>query len=80
MSHNHLLQTSFGVFHSGAYDVTYEITSDVTFNIACELSQPMGKTEFFSTAKKRNKLFLKCKKIPRFFIFSYFVMKTGKRF
>ena len=25
----------------------------VTFNVACELSQPMGKTEFSSTAKKR---------------------------
>ena len=35
-------------------DVTSEIeTSDVMFNIACELSQPMGKTKFSSTAKNR---------------------------
>ena len=35
-------------------DVTSEIySSDVTFSIACELSQPMGKTEFSSTAKNR---------------------------
>ena len=25
----------------------------VTFNVACELSQPMGKTEFSSTARNR---------------------------
>ena len=29
-------------------------SSDVTFNIVCELSQPMGKTEFSSTAKSRS--------------------------
>ena len=35
-------------------DVTSEIkSSDVTFNITCELSQPMGKTEFSSTAENR---------------------------
>ena len=41
------------VFLNGAKnDVTSEIKcSDVTFNIACELSQPVGKTEFSSTAK-----------------------------
>ena len=33
-------------------------SSDVTLNVACELSQPMGKKEFFSTAKKVNKLCL----------------------
>ena len=27
--------------------------SDDTFNVACELSQPLGKTEFSSTAKNR---------------------------
>ena len=33
-------------------DVTSEIkNSDVTLNVACELSQPMGKTEFSSIAK-----------------------------
>ena len=31
-------------------DVTSEI---LNFNIACELSQPMGKSEFSSTVKKR---------------------------
>ena len=30
-----------------------KLSSDVTFNVACELSQPMGKTEFSSTAKNR---------------------------
>ena len=35
-------------------DITSEIQpSDVTFNAACELSQPMGKTQFSSTAKIR---------------------------
>ena len=35
-------------------DVTDEMLSlDVTFNIACELCQPMGKTEVSSTAKNR---------------------------
>ena len=35
-------------------DVTSEIqSSDVTFKVACKLSQPMGKTEFSSTAKNR---------------------------
>ena len=28
-------------------------TTDVTFSGSCELSQPMGKTEFSSTAKNR---------------------------
>ena len=38
-------------------DVTSEISnSEVTLNVACELSQPMGKTEFFSTAEKKNTL------------------------
>ena len=31
-------------------------SSDIMFNIACELSQPMGKTEFSSTAKKEQTL------------------------
>ena len=35
-------------------DVTSEIqSSDVMFNVGCELSQPMGKTEFSSKAKNR---------------------------
>ena len=42
---------SFGVFHG---DVTYKIyNSEGTFNVACELSKPMGKTEFSSTTKNR---------------------------
>ena len=37
-------------------DVTSEIQrSDVTFNVACELSSPMGKTESSTTAKHRTK-------------------------
>ena len=28
-------------------------SSDVTFNAACEMSQPMGKTEFSSTTKTK---------------------------
>ena len=28
-------------------------SSDVMFNITCEMSQPKGKTEFSSTAKNR---------------------------
>ena len=28
-------------------------TAEVTFSVTYELSQPMGKTEFFSTAKNR---------------------------
>ena len=35
-------------------DVTSEIqNSDITFNAPCELSQPIGKTEFSITAKNR---------------------------
>ena len=35
-------------------DVTSEIhSSDVTFNVGCELSQPMGKTEFSSATRNR---------------------------
>ena len=51
---------TFSVHHSvlfhgnGKSDVIIEIQhSDVTFNVAYELSQPMGKTEFSSTAKNR---------------------------
>ena len=29
------------------------LTTDVTFSVACELSQPIGKTQFSSTAKNR---------------------------
>ena len=32
------------------------------FNVACELSQPKGKTEFSSTARKKNKFYLIGKK------------------
>ena len=39
----------FGVF---CYFVTAS-TTDVNFSVACELSQPMGKTEFSSSAKTR---------------------------
>ena len=54
MSHNDLFRTLFSVFHGDVCDVTSEIqNSDVTFNIAYELSQPMGKTEFSSTAINR---------------------------
>ena len=36
----------------GISDVTSEIyNSDVTFKVACKLSQPIGKTEFSSIAK-----------------------------
>ena len=52
--------TTFSVHHSvifvvvQKYDVNSEIErSDLTFHVACELSQPMGKTEFSSTAKNR---------------------------
>ena len=46
MSHNDLLRTSFGVFRGGIKVTSPVIlTSDVTFNVASELSQPMGKTE-----------------------------------
>ena len=39
-------------------DVTYEInSSDVTFNGACELSQPMGKAEFSCTLDKDIRVF-----------------------
>ena len=53
-SHNDLLRTSFGVFHGSECDVASEnYNSDVTFNVACVLSQPMGKTKFSSSAKNR---------------------------
>ena len=45
------LRRSFWVFRYGAL-VSFE-TTDVTFSVSCELSQPMGKTEFSSTAKNR---------------------------
>ena len=44
--HKDLPRTSLGVFL-----VTSPSNSDVAFNIACELSQLMGKTEFSSFAK-----------------------------
>ena len=31
------------------------LTTDVTFSVSYELSQPVGKTEFSSTAKNRKK-------------------------
>ena len=49
--------TTFSECHSVFFvviqnDVASEIkTSDVTFNVACELSQPMGKIEFSTTVK-----------------------------
>ena len=51
--------TTFSNSHSVFFvvmqnDIIPEIwSSDITFNVACELSQPMGKTEFSSTAKNR---------------------------
>ena len=40
-------------------DVTFEIKSyDVTFNVACDLSQPMSKIEFSCTAKQLSKLWI----------------------
>ena len=48
-SHNDLPRTSFGDFRG---DATYDIKkSDVTFNVSCELSQPICKTELSSAAK-----------------------------
>ena len=41
-------------FRGSACDVTSEVqNSDVTFSVACGLSQCIGKTEFSSTAKNR---------------------------
>ena len=38
-------------------DVTSEIqNSDVTFNVVCELPQPVGKTKFSSTIKQEQTL------------------------
>ena len=52
MTPNDLFRRQFSVFRSGA-KVTSEIqTSDIPFNVGFKLSQPMGMTEFFSTAKK----------------------------
>ena len=48
-SRKDLFRTFFGVFRGG----TKMTSSDVTFNVAFELSQPIGKTEFFSNAKNR---------------------------
>ena len=53
MPNHDFFRTSFGVFSCWyKNDVTSEIySSEVTFNIECEMSQPIGKTEFSSTAK-----------------------------
>ena len=45
---------SFGVNCGGAKMTSLlKFSSDITFSGAYELSQPMGKTEFSSTAKNR---------------------------
>ena len=45
----------FRIFSGGHINgITSEIkSSDFTLNIGCELSQPMGKTEFSSTTKNK---------------------------
>ena len=56
MLHNDLFRPPLCVFGGAACDVTYEIySSDVTFNVACELSEPMHKAENFNTAVTKNK-------------------------
>ena len=55
MSRNSPFQTSLGVFCGGAKMTSllkFKV-SDITFNVACELSRPMGKTEFSRIAKNR---------------------------
>ena len=53
-SHNDLFRTLFGVFHGGAKVTSFlKLNSDVTFNVACELSRPRGETEFSIIAKNR---------------------------
>ena len=59
MSHNDPFQTSLCVFCGGAKMTSllkFKV-SDITFNVACELSQPMGKTEFSRIAKNRTNSF-----------------------
>ena len=51
----HKIQSSDIIFNVACeLSQTHKIqSSDIIFNVACELSQPMGKTEFSSTAKNR---------------------------
>ena len=51
--YDHQLQTSRGVFVTARKELLY--ATDATFSVSYELSQPMGKTEFSSTAKNRTK-------------------------
>ena len=57
MSQNDLLQTSFGVSRGGV-QVTSLLKFIVLtyFYVACELYQPLGKTEFSSVAKTEQTL------------------------
>ena len=57
MSHNNLFRTSFGVFFFG---VTSEIkSSDVIFNVVCELSQPWARQNFPALLKIEQTLSLR---------------------
>ena len=71
-TYNKLFRTSFGIFHHDACDVTNEMQSfDVTFIVACELSQPMGKTEFSSIPKSRTNSVSQVRKIFQTMPYTY---------
>ena len=53
-------------------------SSDVMFNVACELSQPIGKTGFSSTAKNRTKSVSYLRKCF-FFLFQAYATETSIR-
>ena len=69
----------FGVFSWCCIsDVTAEIySSDVTFNIASDLSQPIGKTDCSSTAKNRTNSVPKVRKMKSQKVSSYPVDGRG---
>ena len=51
--HNDSLRMSFGAFCPGGVRNVSSESSDVTFDVLYELSQPMGRTEFSSIYENR---------------------------